>query len=183
MCNTLVTPAQPPIEIAVRGALSPPLNLYPNLDNQLEKHLSLVSFPDMANVEAFKAFLKERQTGLRQRSAAWVKARQNTIGASEISALTGASPFETPASLVHKKLHPPDMSKNVACAWGKRFEPLALAYLEWEHHTQVFGNTISLNLAKDHPLYGKVTCGPDGYFQALDGCNTTNDTTRLQNGL
>ena len=123
----------------------------------------------MANVEAFKAFLKERQTGLQQRSEAWVKARQHSVGASEISALTGASPFETPTSLVHKKLHPPDMSKNVACAWGKLFEPFARAYLEWEHHTQVFGNTISLNLAKDHPLYGKVTCSPDGYFQALDG--------------
>ena len=122
----------------------------------------------MANVEAFKAFLKERQTGLQQRSAAWVKARQHTIGASEISALTGAYPFETPTSLIHKKLHPPDMSKNIACAWGKLFEPFACAYLEWEHHTHIFGNTISLNLAKDHPLNGKVTCSPDGYFQALD---------------
>ena len=123
----------------------------------------------MANVEAFKAFLKERQTGLQQRSEAWVKARQHTIGASEISALTGASSFETPASLVHKKLHPPDLSKNVACAWAKLFEPFVRTYLAWEHHTQVFGHTISLNLAKDHPLYGKVTCSPDGYFQALDG--------------
>ena len=123
----------------------------------------------MANIEAFKAFLKEHQTGLQQRSAAWVNARQHTIGASEISALTGASPFETPASLLHKKLHPPDLSQNIACAWGKLFEPFARAYLEWEHHTHIFGNTISLNLAKDHPLYGKVTCSPDGYCQALDG--------------
>ena len=61
------------------------------------------------------------------------------------------------------------MSKNIACAWGKLFEPFARAYLEWEHNTQVFVNAISLNLAKDHPLYGKVTCSPDGYFQALDG--------------
>ena len=129
----------------------------------------MVSFPAMANVEAFKAFLKERQTGLQQRSTAWVKARQHTIGASEISALTGAFPFETPTSLIHKKLHLPDMSKNIACAWGKLFEPFARAYLEWAHNTHVFGNTISLNLAKDHPLYGKVTCSPDGYFQALDG--------------
>ena len=123
----------------------------------------------MANVEAFKAFLKERQTGLQQRSEAWVKARQHTIGASEISALTGASPFKNPTSLIQKKLHPPDMSKNIACAWGKLFEPFARAYLEWEHHTKVFGHTISLNLAKDHPLYGKDTCSPDGYFQAQDG--------------
>ena len=123
----------------------------------------------MANVAAFLAFLKERQTGLRQRSEAWVKARQHTIGASEISALTGASPFDTPWSLIQKKLHPPDLSKNVACAWGKLFEPFARAFLEWEHPTTVFAHNIALNLAKDHPLYGKVTCSPDGYFQALDG--------------
>ena len=122
-----------------------------------------------ANVKAFKAFLKERQTGLVQRSKAWVKARKHTIGASEIAVLTGASPFDTPASLLCKKLHPPDLSNNVACAWGKLFEPFARAYIEWQHNTQVFGNTISLNLAEDHPLYGKVTCSPDGYFEALDG--------------
>ena len=121
-----------------------------------------------ANVTAFKAFLKERKTGLVQRSKAWVKARKHTIGASEIAALTGASPCDTPASLIRKKLHPPDLSNNVACAWGKLFEQFARAYIEWEHNTQVFGNTISLNLAEDHPLYGKVTCSPDGYFQALD---------------
>ena len=122
-----------------------------------------------ANVKAFKAFLKERQTGLVQRSKAWVKARKHTIGASEIAVLTGASPFGTPASLIRKKLHPPDLSNNVACAWGKLFESFARAYIEWKHNTLVFGSTISLNLAKDHPLYGKVTCSPDGYFQALDG--------------
>ena len=33
----------------------------------------------------------------------------------------------------------------------------------------MFGNTITLNLSEGHPLYGKVTCSPDGYFQALDG--------------
>ena len=122
-----------------------------------------------ASVKAFKAFLKERQTGLIQRSKAWVKARKHTIGASEIAVLTGASPFDTPSSLMRKKLHAPDLSNNVACAWGKLFEPFARAYIEWEHNTQVFGNTISLNLAEDHPLYGKVTCSSDGYFQALDG--------------
>ena len=122
-----------------------------------------------ANVKAFKAFLQERQTGLVQRSTAWVKARKHTIGASEIAALTGASPFDTPSSLLRKKLHPPDLSNNVACAWGRLFEPFDRAYIEWKHNTQVFGNTISLNLAENHPLYGKVTCSPDGHFEALDG--------------
>ena len=122
-----------------------------------------------ARVTAFKAFLQEHQTGLVQRSTAWVKAGKHTIGASEIAALTGASPFDTPSSLVRKKLHPPDLSNNIACAWGKLFESFARDYIEWKHNTKVFGNTISLNLAENHPLYGKVTCSPDGYFQALDG--------------
>ena len=119
-------------------------------------------------VTTFKAFLQEHQTGLVQRSSAWLKARKHTIGASEIAALTRAAPFDTPASLVRKKLHPPDLSQNVACALGRLFEPFARAYIEWKHNTQVFGHTISLNLSKTHPLYGKVTCSPDGYFQALD---------------
>ena len=137
--------------------------------NQLEKRHHLVCASMSANVKAFKAFLKERQTGLVQRSKAWVKARKHTIGASEIAVLTGASPFDTPESLLRKKLHPPDLSNNIACAWEKLFEPFARAYIEWEHNTQVFGNTISLNLAEGHPLYGKVTCSPDGYFEAFDG--------------
>ena len=121
-----------------------------------------------ARVTAFKAFLKENQTGLIQRTPAWVKARKHTIGASEMAVLTRASPFDTPASLVRKKLQPPDLSQNVACAWGRLFELFAREYIEWKHNTKVFGHTISLNLAKNHPLYGKVTCSPDGYFQALD---------------
>ena len=121
-----------------------------------------------ARVTAFKAFLKENQTGLIQRTPAWIKARKHTIGASEMAVLTRASPFDTPASLVRKKLHPIDLSQNVACAWGRLFELFAREYIEWKHDTKVFGHTISLNLAKNHPLYGKVTCSPDGYFQALD---------------
>ena len=122
-----------------------------------------------ANLKAFQAFLQAHQTGLVQRSAPWVKARQHTIGASEIAVLTGASRFDTPASLIRKKLHPPNMGNNVACAWGRLFEPFARNYIEWKHNTEVIGDTILLNLAKDHPLYGKVTCSPDGYFQTLDG--------------
>ena len=121
-----------------------------------------------ARVTAFKAFLQENQTGLVQRSSAWVKARKHTIGASEMAALTRSSPFDTPASLLRKKLHPIDLSQNMACAWGRLFESFAREYIEWKHNTKVFGHTISLNLAKTHPLYGKVTCSPDGYFQALD---------------
>ena len=166
----LIQPAHKYSEIAVRRAPSPPRNLASPETLTNWRNTSTWYAPSMSdNIKAFKAFLKERQTGLVQQSKAWVKARKHTIGASEIAVLTGASPFDTPASLMRKKLHAPDLSNNVACAWGKLFEPFARAYIEWEHNTQVFRNTISLNLAENHPLYGKVTCSPDGYFQALDG--------------
>ena len=164
-----VNPAHKHSQISARRPPHRPAIARPPNANQLEKHCHLVSTGMSANVKAFQAFLQERQTGLVQRSPPWVKARQHTIGASEMAVLTGASPFDTPASLIRKKLHPPDLSNNVACAWGKLFEPFARSYIEWVHNTRVFGDTISLNLAKDHPLYGKVTCSPDGYFQALDG--------------
>ena len=118
----------------------------------------------MARVQAFKVFLKSREAGLVQESAEWVKARHETVGASEISALTGSSPYESEASLNSKKLRPADMSKNVACTWGFLFEPIVRRYFEQKHSVKVFGHTVSLNLAKDHPLYGKVTCSPDGHF-------------------
>ena len=123
----------------------------------------------MANVEAFKAFLRSRQTGLAQRSPEWLEARQNTIGASEISALTGSSPFENPSSLIRKKTRPAYMSNNVACTWGLLFEPIIRRYFEEKHSVKVFGHELSINLAKDHPLYDKVTCSPDGYFPCKDG--------------
>ena len=69
-----------------------------------------------ANVQSYLRFLKARSTGLKQKSAAWVAARQDTIGASEIAALAGNSPFETRPVSTHDK---------TACAWGTLFEPIA----------------------------------------------------------
>ena len=54
----------------------------------------------MSNVQDFINFLKSRSTGLKQKSADWVCARKDIIGASEVSALTGKSPYETPKTLL-----------------------------------------------------------------------------------
>ena len=135
----------------------------------------------MACVQAFKAFLKSRETDLIQKSAEWVKERQETVGASEISVLTGSSPFETKETLISKKICPADMSKNVAYTWGFLFEPIVRRYFEQKHSVKVFGHAKSLNLAKDHPLYGKVTCSPDGYFSYKDNqlsCLSSSALTR-----
>ena len=106
----------------------------------------------MACVQAFKAFLKSRETGLIQKSAEWDKARQETVGASEISVLTGSLPFETKETLISKKICPTDMSKNVACTWDFLFEPIIRRYFEEKYSVKGFEHTMSLNLAKDHPF-------------------------------
>ena len=85
------------------------------------------------------------------------------IGASEVSALTEKSPFETPRTLLKKKIQPPSMHNNVACAWGSLFEPIARKCFEKKHSVSVFGHSLSLNLAENDHLFGKVTCSPDGY--------------------
>ena len=122
----------------------------------------------MANVQDFMNFLKSRSTGLKQKSGAWVCARKDIIGASEVSALTEKSPFETPKSLLKRKVQPPAMHNNVACAWVSLFEPIARKYFKKKHSVTVFGHTVSLNLAENDPLFGKVTCSPDGYFLNSD---------------
>ena len=57
-------------------------------------------------VMKYKQFLSSRETGLTQGSVDWVNARVKSIGGSEMAALMGALPFETPASLLAKKLQP-----------------------------------------------------------------------------
>ena len=125
-------------------------------------------------------FLKSRSTGHKQKSADWVCARKDTIGASEVSALTGKSPFKTPKTLLKKKVQPQPMHNNVACTWGSLFEPIARKYFEKKHSVSVFGRTLSLNLAENDPLFGKVTCSPDGYFLNSDNWFCLNSSVLLR---
>ena len=83
-------------------------------------------------VMEYKEFLVSRETGFTQGSLDWVNAHLSTVGASEISALTGSSPFETPSSLLLRKLQPRDtFTKNVACTWGSLFQKKALWFCFW----------------------------------------------------
>ena len=60
------------------------------------------------------------------------------------------------------------MHNNVACTWGSLFEPIARKYFKKKHSVSVFGHSLSLNLAENDPLFGKITCSPDGYFLNSD---------------
>ena len=104
---------------------------------------------------------------MKQKSSGWVEARRNTIGASEVAALTGHSPFETRESLLLKKGSTNINAKQRGLCFSL-CEPIARKYFGKKHSASVLGHSVSLNLAKDHPLYKKVTCGPDGYFLNKD---------------
>ena len=56
------------------------------------------------------------------------------------------------------------MHNNIACTWGSIFEPTARKYFEKKHSVSVFGHSLSLNPPENDPLFGKITCSPDGYF-------------------
>ena len=60
------------------------------------------------------------------------------------------------------------MHNNVASTWGSLFEPIARKYFEKKHSVSVFGHSLSLNLPENDPLFGKITCSPDGYFLNSD---------------
>ena len=60
------------------------------------------------------------------------------------------------------------MHNNVACTWSSLFEPIARKYFEKKHSVSVFGHSLSLNFAENDPLFGKITCSPDGYFLNSD---------------
>ena len=123
---------------------------------QFENHLDLIS------------------TGLKQGTVEWKNARLNTIGGSEIAAITGSSFFENSNSLLRKKLNPRDtFSQNVAYVRGTVFQPLAREYFKRKNSVSVFGFESSLRFPLDHPLRGKVTFSPDGFFY--------NQATKQQN--
>ena len=109
--------------------------------------------------------MASRETGFTQGSVDWVNARLSTVGASEIFALTGSSPFETPSSLLFKKLQPRyTFTKNVACTRGNVSEPLAREFFERKHSVSVFGYKSSITPHPDSPLSGKLSFSPDGFF-------------------
>ena len=64
----------------------------------------------------------------------WLKAREDGIGASEVAAVVGLSPWETPFSLwLRKTGQAPPIEENVAMHLGTLLEPIVVQL--WEEHT------------------------------------------------
>jgi len=64
----------------------------------------------------------------------WLKAREDGIGASEVSAILGLSPWETPFSLyLRKTKQVPPLEENLAMRLGHLLEPVVVSL--WEEET------------------------------------------------
>lgn len=77
-------------------------------------------------------------------SPEWHAARIAGIGSSDIAAVLGISPWESPFSLWHRKAGnvPADSGDNASMEWGRRLEPV-----------------IAAKFAEEHPEVAVVDCG------------------------
>ena len=131
----------------------------------------------MANIEKFICpnmrekkekqiieFVKKHGSAPLQRSREWFFMRKSVIGASELSALMGMSPYGDLESVARKKRGDSNSSySNSSCWWGTIFEEVAVKFAEWEFSTKIYGANICVKPAEGTALYEKHVVSPDGY--------------------
>ena len=90
--------------------------------------------------------------------------RGTVIGASELAALVGMSPYGNFESIARKKRSKNNSSySNSACWWGTVFEDVAVKYAEFELKTNIYGTNICVRPLEGTPLHEKYVVSPDGY--------------------
>lgn len=101
---------------------------------------------------------------LRQGSAAWHRLRRMGIGASEVAAIMGLSPWSTPTSVWEVKTGRAEEYKgNARTQRGNEMEPAARAYFELYHGLTFDPVTVT------HPDYPFIRASLDGYNDADGG--------------
>ena len=99
-----------------------------------------------------------------QRTPAWISLRRSVVGASELAALVGMSPYDNFESIALKKQRIYYSSfATPACWWGTIFEDVAVKFAEREFATKIHGTNICVKLPEDSPLHEKHVVSPDGY--------------------
>ena len=99
-----------------------------------------------------------------QRTDEWFLMRNTVIGASELAALVGMSPYQNFESLARKKRVKSNSSySNPSCWWGTIFEYVAVKYAEREFFTKISGTNICVKPPEGSQLHGKHVVSPDGY--------------------
>ena len=112
----------------------------------------------------FQQSLNARETGHVQGASAWVNARHKSVGALEVAALTGKSPFESPSSLLAKKIDNRSNFVGTACTWGSLFDPLAREFFEKKYSATIFGYKSSLTCRRTTPCTASLPSAPTGSF-------------------
>ena len=101
-----------------------------------------------------------------QRSEEWLKARQDGIGSSDIAAVMGKSPWDTPTDVFYDKTADEPIQKEVtpAMQWGVDHEPEALeAYCKVSG--EVIGDPVGLCVST---LFDYIRASPDGFSVSMD---------------
>ena len=85
-------------------------------------------------------FVKKHSEAPLQRTPAWIFLRRSVVGASELAALVGMSPYGNFESVALKKSRAYSSSFSTpACWWGTIFEDVAVKYAEREFMTKIHG--------------------------------------------
>ena len=128
--------------------------------------LEMIIFPDMRakKERQIVKFVEKHGSAPLQRTDEWFLMRNTVIGASELAALVGMSPYENFESLACKKGKKSNSSySNSACWWGTIFEDVAVKFAEREFSTKIHGTNICVRPPEGSPLHEKHVVSPDGY--------------------
>jgi len=95
---------------------------------------------------------------------AWLAARRKGIGASEIAAVLGISPWESPFSLFWRKVQGWDFEPSAEMEWGNRLEPAVAQKYADAHPEYEFGD----GHLDEHPFHPWMLATPDRYVWLVD---------------
>ena len=108
-------------------------------------------------------FVEKHRGAPLQRSPAWLSLRRSVVGASELAALVGMSPYDTFESVAAKKSRIVYSSfATPKCWWGTIFEDVAVKFAEREFVTKIHGTNICVMQPEDSLLHKKHVVSPDG---------------------
>jgi len=91
----------------------------------------------------------------------WLENRSKGLGATDVAALSGVHPYETPSSVYAKKRGLIETEFNDAMWWGKKEEPIILE--RWELETKMPIERVGYRNFS-HPEYPWAMCTPDAFF-------------------
>lgn len=91
----------------------------------------------------------------------WLLNREKGLGATDVAALSGVHPYETPSSVYAKKRGLTETVFNDAMWWGKKEEPIILERWEYETHMPI----VRVGYRNfSHPEHSWAMCTPDAFF-------------------